>query len=53
MFMKWFGDPIDDCRVSPTEEMPELVDSRDLDRVEEAIRNRKTHKKLIQRDLGV
>jgi integrase/recombinase XerD len=31
--------------------MPELVDSRDLDRIEEAIRNRKTHKKLIQRDI--
>ncbi|MDM8000091.1 MAG: site-specific integrase [Dehalococcoidia bacterium] len=51
MFMKWYGDPIDDCRVSPAEEMPELVDSRDLDRIEEAIRNRKTHKKLIQRDI--
>lgn len=51
MFMKWYGDPIDDCRVSPKEEMPELVDSRDLDKIEEAIRNRKTHKKLIQRDI--
>jgi integrase len=51
MVMKWYGDPIDDCRVSPAEEMPELVDSRDLDRIEEAIRNRKTHKKLIQRDI--
>ena len=51
MLMKWYGDPIDDCRVSPAEEMPELVDSRDLDKIEEAIRNRKTHKKLIQRDI--
>jgi len=51
MLMKWYGDPIDDCRVSPAEEMPELVNSRDLDRIEEAIRNRKTHKKLIQRDI--
>ena len=51
MLMKWYGDPIDDCRVSPAEEMPELADSRDLDRIEEAIRNRKRHKKLIQRDI--
>ena len=51
MLMKWYGDPIDDCRVSPAEEMPELVESRDLDKMEEAIRNRKTHKKLIQRDV--
>jgi integrase/recombinase XerD len=51
MLMKWYGDPIDDCRVSPAEEMPEVVESRDLDRIEEAIRNRKTHKKLIQRDI--
>ena len=49
--MKWYGDPIDDCRVSPAEEMPELVNSGDLDRMEEAIRNRKTHKKKIQRDI--
>ena len=32
MFMKWYGDPIDDCRVNPTDDMPELVDSRDLDK---------------------
>jgi len=51
MLMKWYGDPIDDCRVSPAEEMPELVASRNLDRIEQAIRNRKTHKKLIQRDI--
>ena len=51
MFMKWYGDPIDDCRVSPAEDMPELVDAGDLDRVEETIRNRRTHKKLIPRDL--
>jgi integrase/recombinase XerD len=30
--------------------MPELVDSRDLDGIEEAIRNCRTHKKLIQQD---
>jgi integrase len=51
MLMKWYGDPIDDCRVSPAEEMPELVDSSDLDRIETAIQDRKTHKKLIQRDI--
>jgi hypothetical protein len=51
MLMKWCGDPIDDCRVSPAEEMPELVDARDLNRIEEAIRNRKSHKKLIHRDI--
>ena len=51
MLMKWYGDPIDDCRVSPAEEMPELVSSRDLDKIEEAIRNRRTHKKKIQRDI--
>jgi integrase/recombinase XerD len=51
MFMKWYGDPIDYCRISPAEDMPELVDARDLDKIEEAIRNHKTHKELIQRDL--
>ena len=47
MFMKWYGEPIDYCRVSPAEEMPELVDARDLDKIEEAIRNHQTHKELI------
>ena len=47
MFMKWYGEPIDYCRVSSAEEMPELVDARDLDKIEEAIRNHQTHKELI------
>ena len=51
MLMKWYGDPIDDCRVRPAEEMPAPVDSRDLARIEGAIRSRKTHKKKIQRDV--
>ena len=51
MFMSWYSDPIDDSSVGPEERMPELVDSRDLDKIEEAIQNHKTHKEIIQRDI--
>jgi hypothetical protein len=51
MFMSWYSDPIDDSSVGPEERMPELVEARDLDKIEEAIRNHQTHKELIQRDI--
>jgi integrase len=48
--MKWYGEPLD-IQIKRPKPLPQMVDSSDTDRIEAAMRDRKTHKKLAQRDI--
>jgi integrase len=49
-FMKWYGDPID-VSIKRPKQLPQLTDPRDSDKLEEAMRGRKTHKGKTGRDI--
>jgi len=48
--MKWYDEPLD-IQIKRPKPLPQMVDSRDTDKIEAAMQNRKTHKKLAQRDM--
>ena len=49
-FMAWYGDPLD-LKIPTPQTLPPNVNPADIEKIEEAIRHRKTHKGLIERDL--
>jgi site-specific recombinase XerD len=49
-FMKWYGDSID-VSIKRPKQLPQLTDPRDSDKLEEAMRRRKTHKRKTDRDV--
>jgi integrase len=49
-FTKWYGEPLD-LKVGQPKELPQVVNSGDVEKVEAAIRDRCTHKKKVQRDV--
>ena len=49
-FMAWYGDPLD-LKIRTPQTLPPRVNPADIDKLEEAIGHRKTHKGLIERDL--
>ncbi len=50
MFFKWYGEELD-INIKVPKILPTYVDSKDIEKLLEAIRSKKTHKKNIQRDL--
>ncbi|MCL0036467.1 site-specific integrase [Dehalococcoidia bacterium] len=49
-FMKWYGDPLD-IKIKEPKSLPQTVDTSDVDKIEDAMSSRKTHKKKIERDV--
>ncbi|MCH7553771.1 MAG: site-specific integrase, partial [Chloroflexi bacterium] len=50
-FMRWYGEPIDDVKVLVPKSLPPYVADQDIDRLLQAIREKRTHKGTIPRDL--
>jgi integrase len=49
-FMKWYGEPLN-LKIRLPKVLPQNVDSSNVAKIEAAMRNRKTHKKIIERDI--
>ena len=49
-FMKWYGVPMDDFRVKVPKTLPPYTEDSDVDKVRQAIQNKKTHKGCMVRD---
>jgi site-specific recombinase XerD len=50
-FMTWYGEPIDDLKIKVPKSIPKYTDDSTIDKVRDAIQNKKSHKKTIIRDL--
>jgi integrase len=50
-FMKWYGDPIEDVRIRVPKSLPPFTEDDELDKLLDAFINKKTHKKIIERDV--
>jgi hypothetical protein len=50
MFMKWYGEPINDFKVRVPRSLLPYTDNSDIDRLFQAIESKVTHKKLVTRD---
>jgi len=50
VFMKWYGEPMDDFRVKVPKNMPPYTENSDIEKLFSAIQNKKTHKDCITRD---
>ncbi len=49
--MKWYGEPIADLKIKVPKSIPKYTEDEEINRVREAIENKKTHKGCIIRDL--
>lgn len=49
-FMRWYGEPVDDFRVRVPRSLPTYYETADVERLFNAIENKRTHKQLIVRD---
>jgi len=49
-FMKWYGDPITDLKVKVPKTLPPYVEDEEVSKLIEALGNKKTHKRIIERD---
>jgi integrase len=50
VFMKWYGEPMDDFKVKVPRSMPPYTEDSDVEKLFRAIENKKTHKGCIIRD---
>lgn len=50
VFMKWYGEPMDDFRVKVPKNIPPYTEDSDIEKLFGAIENKKTHKGCITRD---
>ncbi|HEY41995.1 MAG TPA: hypothetical protein G4O18_09120 [Dehalococcoidia bacterium] len=50
VFMKWYGEPMDDFRVKIPRTLPRYTKDSEVDRLFDAIENKKTHKGCTVRD---
>jgi len=50
MFMKWYGEPMDDLKVKIPKTLPPYTEDSEITRLFNAIENKKTHKGCIMRD---
>ena len=50
MFMKWYGEPIDDYKVKVPKTLPGYTEDDDIDKLLQSIENKKTHTGCIVRD---
>jgi integrase/recombinase XerD len=49
-FMAWYGDPLD-SKIRLPQTLPDYVKSDDIEKLKEAMKSKKTHKKVIDRNL--
>jgi integrase/recombinase XerD len=50
-FMTWYGEPLDDLIIKVPKSIPKYTDDSTIDKVRDAIQNKRSHKKIIPRDL--
>ena len=50
VFMKWYGEPMDDFRVKIPKTLPPYTENSEIERLFSAIENKKTHKACVVRD---
>jgi integrase/recombinase XerD len=50
-FMKWYGEPIADVRIKVPKSLPPFTEDDEVDKLLDAMRNKKSHKKIIRRDV--
>lgn len=50
MFMKWYGEPMDDLKVKIPKSLPPYTEDSEIERLLHAIETKKTHKDSIVRD---
>ncbi len=50
VFMKWYGEPMDDLKVKVPKTLPPYTEDSDIEKLFAAIENKKTHKGCIVRD---
>ena len=50
VFMKWYGEPMDDFKVKVPKNMPPYTENSNIEKLFSAIENKKTHKGCINRD---
>ena len=48
--MKWYGDPLD-LKIKQPKQLPQLTDTKDTESLEATMRERRTHKGKVQRDI--
>ena len=51
MFMRWYGEPIDDVKIKIPKSLPPYTEQAEVDKLLEAIASKKTHKRTIARSL--
>ncbi|MFC2066816.1 tyrosine-type recombinase/integrase [Chloroflexota bacterium] len=50
VFMKWYGEPMDDFKVKIPKTLPSYTEDSEIEKLFNAIENKKTHKSCIVRD---
>jgi integrase len=50
-FLKWCGDPITDLKIKIPKSLPPYTDDSQVESLRAQVRNKKSHKSLIERDL--
>ncbi|MFC1987937.1 tyrosine-type recombinase/integrase [Chloroflexota bacterium] len=50
VFMKWYGEPMDDFKVKVPKTLPPYTENSDIEKLFAAIENKRSHKNLIVRD---
>jgi len=51
MFMKWYGEPMDDFKVKIPKSLPPITQDTDIEALFEAIEHKRSHKDIIVRDI--
>jgi integrase len=49
-FMAWYGEPLD-TKIKVPETLPDYIEDSDVEKLKEAMRSKKTHKKVIDRNI--
>lgn len=50
MFMKWYGEPVDDFKIKVPKQLPPYTKDSEIEKLFSAIGNKKAHKACIVRD---
>jgi len=50
-FMRWYGEPIDDLKIKVPKRLPQYVENEQIEKLLSSIRDKKSHKRTVERDL--
>jgi len=50
-FMRWYGEPIDDVKIKVPKHLPQYVKNEQIEKLLSSIRDKKSHKRTVERDL--